>query len=100
FAVVLSFVLHCGTASAQAVEVTEETAVDGTTTRSSEPARPQVGQEAARKYFKARQSTSSPQRHIAAAGNRYMALQIGTFVSEDVYRWGRGGKKDPGQLNA
>lgn len=84
----------------QAVEVTEETAVD-------EGKAGKVGPEAARKYFRGRSekgaapNAAEPRRRaLASSGDRYLALHLGTFLSEDVYKWGGGGNDDPGQLNA
>ncbi|MGE0763720.1 MAG: hypothetical protein AB7N80_10620 [Bdellovibrionales bacterium] len=86
---------------AQAVEVTDETAVEGARSQPvAAPAKePQVGTEAARKYFRARQAPDSAPRSPAATGDRYLALHIGTFISEDTYKWGGGGRDDVGQLN-
>lgn len=82
-------------ASGQAVEVTDETAV-----KSEGTERP-VGQDAARKYFRVRnQKSDEKPKGLPVVGDRYMSLHLGTFLSEDVYKWGHGPFKDVGQLTA
>ncbi len=82
-------------AMGQAVEVTEETEV-----KKDAVERP-VGQDAARKYFRVRnQNSEEKQQSVSSSGDRYLSLHLGTFLSEDVYKWGNGPFKDVGQLNA
>lgn len=87
-------------ASAQAVDVTQETAGEEAAPKS----KPAVGKEAARKYFKARQvekaeDSDDSSMKMTAPGNRYLAVQLGTFISEKTYKWGNGPFKDVGQLD-
>jgi hypothetical protein len=97
---IFGLVLGPVAAWAQAVEVTDETAVEETGSKE------RVGPEAARKYFRGRGEkttvtgkTEAKSRVLASDGERYLALHIGTFLSENVYKWGNGGNDDPGQLN-
>lgn len=65
------------------------------------PQKERVGEAAARKkYFDSRKA-EAPDRTVASegGGSRYMSLQIGTFISQDTYKWGGPGNKNPGQLN-
>lgn len=85
-------------AHAQAVEVTDETATE----ERSVETKPAVGKEAARKYFKARQVEKVAEKSgmkVTLPGERYLAVQLGTFLSENVYKWGSGPFKDVGQLD-
>jgi hypothetical protein len=74
----------------------------------------EVGKGAAAKYFKAREprkpaaetatpvkteSTSSTEVSSASDGPRYMALHIGSFISDSAYRWGQNRRQhNVGQL--
>lgn len=77
---------------AQAVEVTEETKVEKSLTPQSKPAQ-EVGEKAAQKYF------GKSRAPAASSGDRFLSLHVGTFVSENTYKWGTTGGKDVGQLN-
>ncbi len=98
YGVLFSLIVSPISGFAQAVEVTDETAVDGTRKESA----PQVGEGAARKYFRNRTdktNRTTTVRTPANSGERYLALHLGTFISEDIYKWGNGRKDQPGQLN-
>lgn len=57
----------------------------------------EVGEGAARQYFRKRQnsdSTSRPMVQATEPGARYMAIQIGSFVNDTAYRWGDNRKEE------
>lgn len=94
---VLLLGLTAAEAFGQAVEVTDE----ATTPPPEAEKTPAVGEGAARKYFRARKGTvdKSDRAPAASGGARYLALHVGTFISEDSYKWGKNQKDDVGQLN-
>lgn len=58
----------------------------------------EVGEKAARGYFKDRSEAESP-RGPSSSGERYMALHFGTFLNDKQYRWGdRDRTEDVGEL--
>jgi hypothetical protein len=95
---------------AQAVDVTDQTAVEDGTEAATPPAtaRPETGTRAAQKYFRARTAQNKDTAPAAARPSRgptegasaphYLALNFGSFFSEDTYKWGKGRRDDPGQL--
>ncbi len=65
-----------------------------------------VGKGAAQKYFKARQGTQNSSdseaqvsRAPANSGDRYLALHLGTYLSQTNYKWGNFNKDDIGKFN-
>ena len=59
-----------------------------------------TGKKAADKYFlkrNHRRKPSSPLRAPASGGPRYLSLHVGTFVSQDTYKWGNPVKNDVGK---
>lgn len=66
---------------------------------------PATGKAKAGKYFQPRkaQREATPARapaQDAGGAPRYLALHIGTFVSDSAYKWGLGNQEDIGELNA
>ncbi len=101
-----ALIMACGVSSAWAqIEVNdEEMNREGA---KYEQQQVDTGEGAARQYFNRRaqssdNSNSSPStsRAPAASTDRYLTLHIGTFLNEDVYRWGKKQDDDVGQLNA
>lgn len=78
----------------QAVEVTDD------------PQQPQTGHARAQEYFQSRKTASprgySAERQPASDGGapRYLAVQLGTFFSDNSYAWGHGDQRDAGQFDA
>ena len=62
--------------------------------------KPLTGRKAADGYFKKRKKnrySKSRARVPSSSGMpRYMALQLGSFVSEDTYKWGENEENDVG----
>ena len=84
---ILAVLFLASPAFAQMVEVPEETPAP--------PPKEKVGD-----YFKARQESSAPTRSSSDGPPRYLALHVGTFFSDQAYRWGRTNQSDIGQLDA
>lgn len=79
----------------QAVEVTDDSA-------------PQTGRAKAQEYFQTRKASThraaNPERQPASEGDggapRYLAVQFGTYFSDNAYAWGHGDQRNLGQLDA
>lgn len=94
--------LSASFAFAQAVEITEEeeTTNQQTTTKTPAAAKskdPKVGESAARKYFQARKEEG--RKPAASSGDRFMAIKAGSFISEELYKWGKNNEDDVGELD-
>lgn len=66
---------------------------------------PQAPKEKATEYFKTRKEEQTPSNNKASAPSseaapRFLALHIGTFFSDQAYRWGEKNYDDVGGLNA
>ncbi|MCM2282326.1 MAG: hypothetical protein NDI61_10840 [Bdellovibrionaceae bacterium] len=65
---------------------------------------PPTGREAAQKYMGADRAPANAERAPAQAGTsaaHYLAIHLGTFVSDDAYKWGRQSRvSDVGNLTA
>ncbi len=84
----LALLLLTAPALAQMVEVPEEKAP---------PPKEKAGE-----YFKARkdEKAAAPARSSSDGPPRYLALHIGTFFSDQAYRWGLTNQSDVGKLDA
>lgn len=80
--------LFCAPVFAQMVEVPEE--------------KVQAPKEKAGEYFKARkeEKSSGAQTRDVTGSPRFLAVHIGTFFSDQAYRWGRKNQDDVGALDA
>ncbi len=88
WSLLLACTIVASPAMAQLVEVPEESTTE-------------VGTEKAREYFKERKRESSAVASPSAgAAPRFLALHLGSYFSDQGYKWGKGNQEDIGRLNA
>lgn len=63
-------------------------------------AAPGTGKDKAKQYFKTRKAEGAVSSRGDGAPPRYLALHVGTFFSDQSYKWGDGDQRNTGKLNA
>jgi len=80
----------------QAVDVTDSSALPKATA-------PATGTGKAKEYFQTRQGQAPAPASSSESGGgtpRFMAVHLGTFFSDQAYKWGKGNQEDIAGLNA